>query len=185
MKSPLDKRVYIVLLFFCVIASVVKVSAQTSDTAGKTIPEGKLEWKYYTGQIDSNSNYWANTSTGINYRFTIVPSFSDTVKVLLYSWIVLKNDSWVLTDKKSNELLEHEQGHFNFAILCLLEFKKAVKSTTFFKINYSQKIDSLFKITLNKYKQMEIEYDTETHHMLNKSKQAEWNKTLETMLKTQ
>jgi hypothetical protein len=186
MKSLLIKSVYVVLLIFIFVAvSILKVSAQTSDTAGKTIPDGKLEWKYYIGQIDSNSNYWANTSCGVNYKFRIVPSFTDTVKVVLHSWTVLKNDSWVLPDKKSSELLEHEQGHFDFSILCSLEFEKVVKSTTFLKNNYSQKIDSLFKVTLNKYKLMEIQYDTETNHMFNKNKQAEWNKTLETMLKTQ
>jgi hypothetical protein len=186
MKSLLDKRAcFVLLLFIFVTVSALKVSAQTLDSTSKIIPDGKLEWKYYTGQIDSTSSYWANTSTGINYKFTIIPSFSDTVKVLLYSWTVLKNDSWVRPDKKSSELLEHEQGHFDFAILCSIEFKKVVKSTTFLKINYSQKIDSLFKVTLNKYKQMEIQYDIETNHMLNRSKQAEWNKTLETMLKTQ
>jgi hypothetical protein len=31
---------------------------------------------------------------------------------------------------------------------------------------------------------MEIQYDTETNHFFNRVKQAEWNKTLETMLKT-
>jgi predicted secreted Zn-dependent protease len=97
---------------------------------------------------------------------------------------VLKNDSWVLPDKKSSELLEHEQGHFDFAMLCSREFEKAVRSTTLLKINYPQKIDSIFKATLNKYKQMEIQYDTETNHMFDRSKQAEWNRALETMLKT-
>jgi hypothetical protein len=185
MTSLIDKRIYVSsFLFIFATVSLLKVSAQTLDTTGKTIPDGKLEWKYYTGQIDSNSSYWANTICGINYKFSIVPSFSDTVKVLLHSWTVLKNDSWVLPDKKSSELLEHEQGHFDFSILCSLEFEKVVKSTTFLIINYSQKIDSLFKATLNKYKLLEIQYDTETNHMLDRSKQAEWNKAIETMLKT-
>ena len=184
MKSVVDKKIYVVLLLFIfVTVFALKVNAQTSDSTGKTIPDGKLEWKYYTGQIDPNSNYWANTNCGIHYKFSITLSFTDTVKILLHCWVVLKNDSWVLPDKKSNELLEHEQGHLDFAILCSREFEKAVKSATFLKINYSQKIDSLFKVTLNKYKVMEIQYDTETNHMLNRSKQAEWNKTLETMLK--
>ncbi|HLY72451.1 MAG TPA: hypothetical protein VKR53_22135 [Puia sp.] len=186
MKSIGDKVIYVVLSL-CIFAalSTLKVSAQTLDSTGKTIPDGKLEWNYYTGQVDYNSRYWANTNCGINYKFSIIPTFNDTVKILLHSWIVLKNDSWVLPDKKSNELLEHEQGHLDFAILCSLEFEKVVKSSTFLKINYSQKIDSLFKVTLNKYKMLEVQYDTETNHMLDRNKQAEWNKTLETMLKSQ
>jgi hypothetical protein len=184
MESPVDKRIYFVLLLFIFeTVSALKVSAQTLDTTGKTIPDGKLEWKYYTGQIDYNSNYWANTNCNVNYKFNIIPSFNDTVKILLHSWAVVKNDSWVLPDKKSSELLAHEQGHLDFAILCSLEFEKLVKSTTFLKINYSQKIDSLFKVTLNKYKLLEVQYDAETNHMFDRSKQAQWNKTLASMLK--
>jgi len=185
MNSLLAKRICIVLLLLIsIVFSVLKVSAQISDSTGKIIPEGKLEWKYYTGPIDQNSSYWANTNCGINYKFSIVPSFSDTVKIRLHSWTVLKNDSWVLPDKKSSELLEHEQGHLDFAILCSLEFEKVVKSETFLNINYSQKIDSIFKATLNKYKLLEIQYDTETNHMFDRNKQAEWNKKLNNMIET-
>ena len=173
------------LLYIFLTASALKVNAQNIDSTGKTIADGKLEWKYYTGQIDHNSSYWANTNCIVNYKFSVTPTLNDTVKILLHSWVVLKNDSWVLPDKKSSELLEHEQGHLDFAILCSLEFDKAVKSTTFLINNYSQKIDSLFKVTLNKYKLLEVQYDTETNHMIDRSKQAEWNKTLETMLKNQ
>jgi hypothetical protein len=186
MKPLPGKKVYVVLSAFIFFSafSLLKASAQTLDTTGKAIPDGKLDWKYYTGQIDPNSKYWANTNCGVYYNFKMIPSFSDTVKIILHSWTVLKNDSWVLPDKKSSELLEHEQGHFDFAILCSLEFEKKIRATKFLKIDYPQKIDSIFKVTLNKYKLLEVQYDKETNHMFDRNKQAEWNKTLETMIKT-
>src|SRR5580700_2740475 len=113
-KSIVDKRIYLVLFIFIFLTDfALKAGAQSADTTGKTIPDGKLDWKYYTGQIDHNSGYWANTNCGINYKFSVMPSFKDTVKILLHVWTVLKNDSWVLPDKKSSELLEHEQGHLD------------------------------------------------------------------------
>ncbi|HEY1870408.1 MAG TPA: hypothetical protein VGG71_05080 [Chitinophagaceae bacterium] len=184
MKMLPDKKPYLgVVLFIFMTVSVLKTNAQL-DTTGRIVPNGKLEWKYYIGQIDSSSGYWANTHCNVNYRYILTPSTGDTAKIFLYSWAVLQNDSWVKPDKESPELLEHEQGHLNFSMVCSLEFSKAVRSTSFLKTNCRKKIDSIFKTILSKYNRMEIQYDTETNHFFNRVKQAEWNKTLETMLKT-
>ena len=95
----------------------------------------------------------------------------------------MEKNSWVLPNRKDNELLQHEQGHFDFAILSASEFKKIALSVTLLKSNYVRKIDSVFNATLNKYKQMEIQYDEETNHMLNKKQKMLWNKKFDEMLK--
>jgi Bacterial protein of unknown function (DUF922) len=182
MKSlPKQKLYYIFLMFFLIAGNTLKVSAQISDS-DKIISDGKVLWDYYSGRVDDNSNYAAMTYWSVYYKSGIIPLHGDTVTADLQTWTVLKKNSWVLPDKKSNELLQHEQGHFDFAILSALEFKKIVFSTTLFKSNYAQKIDSVFKTTLNKYKQMEIQYDEETNHSLNKNGQMLWNKKFEEML---
>jgi predicted secreted Zn-dependent protease len=185
MKLLPEKKLHTCLVLFVFIAvSVFKTNAQNLDTTGRIIPNGKLEWKYFTGQVDTNSTYWANTHCNINYRYIVTPSTGDTAKIILFSWAVLKNDSWIKPDRESDELLEHEQGHLNFAMACSLEFAKTIRNAVLLKTNYKQKIDSVFKAILGRYNRMEVQYDTETNHMFNRIKQAEWNKTLETMLIT-
>jgi hypothetical protein len=179
---PKQNISFILLIIFLIAGNIIKVSAQTSDT-DKTISDGKLQWDYYTGQVDNNSNYWAMTYWGVYYKYKILPLHGDTVITDLQTWTVLKKNSWILPNRKINELLQHEQGHFDFAILSASEFKKVVFSTILLKNNCAQKIDSVFNATLNKYKQMEIQYDEETNHMLNKKQQMLWNKKFEEMLK--
>ena len=73
-------------------------------------------------------------------------------------------------------VLEAEQGHFDFARLLTLEFKKAIRSTILLKTNYTSKIDSIFNAILASIREMEIQYDKETDHMLNAKKQKLWIK---------
>jgi predicted secreted Zn-dependent protease len=91
--------------------------------------------------------------------------------------------SWVKPDKRSAELLKHEQGHYNLALLFASEFKRTVDSTTFFIHDHHEKIKALFAAFMEKYKAMQLQYDEETNHMLNRKKQKMWNEKIEELLK--
>ena len=84
--------------------------------------------------------------------------------------------SWAIKDEVSDELLVHEQGHFNIGILCIREIMEKFKQTKFTKSNFSQLLSNLFKSTTNKYSELTLNYDKETDHSKNKVQQAKWNK---------
>ncbi len=176
-KQKIFCFLWIIFLHCCCI------EATYSQTAGdKIIPNDTLKWEYYTEKPDSNSNYWANTLWNVYYTYNIVAVHFDTAKINLQTWHVLKSDSWVLKDKETDELLNHEQGHFNTAMICEAEFKKAIDTTTLLITNYSQKIDSVFNAVLNGIKELNVEYDKETNHMLNKEEQQKWDKKINDMI---
>ncbi len=100
-------------------------TAQTLNN-DKVIPGDTLNWEYFTGKPDSNSTYWATTNWLVYYKYKINSFRFDTVTVDLKVWHVLKANSWVLPDKKTEQLLHHEQGHFDLAIVCEAEFKKVM-----------------------------------------------------------
>ncbi|GAB2595804.1 hypothetical protein GCM10027190_50020 [Spirosoma areae] len=85
-------------------------------------------------------------------------------------------------DKKTDELLQHEQGHFNIGQLCALRFNKVIKSTILLKSNYVEKINLIFKSILAEANQMDLQYDEETNHSRNRSEQKKWNQKINSLL---
>jgi len=182
LNSLTKQKIAFLYLLFILLISCIAIKAQ--DTIpDKIIAGGKLEWSDYTGEIDKNSNYWATTHWFVHYKYEIIQFHGDTVKIDLQVWPALQGNSWVLPDKKTTELLQHEQGHFDFARLLSLEFKKEAGSTVLLINNCDRKLDSIFNTTLNNIKQMEIQYDDETNHMWNRTEQKKWNKKIADMLK--
>ncbi len=167
----------LVLFSFCFTESI---KAQLAED--KVIPNDKLKWEYYTARPDSNSNYWASTLWNVYYKYHIISFHSDTVKIELNVWHVLKANSWVREDKESGELLHHEQGHFNTAVLLEGQFKKAIDTTTLLNSNYAQTIDSVFNVLLKSISELNIEYDKETNHMWNKEAQKQWDGKIDEMI---
>jgi|GEM_PF-3012169 len=153
--------------------------AYCQSVSDRIISGDSLSWAYYSIKSDSDSSYWANTVWAVYYKYKIVSFRFDTVKVELQTTRVLKGESWVLREKQSDELLRHEQVHFNMGILFELEFKYEVASTTLFIDDYGQKVDSVFNAVLKNIMDLNVEYDNETHHMWNKSKQQLWKAKIE------
>ncbi|RYY19518.1 MAG: DUF922 domain-containing protein [Cytophagaceae bacterium] len=184
MKSALKHGEYILfLLCFIFFAKAKKCNAQATDVE-KIIENNKLSWSDFSGQVNESSKYWATTNWRVTYKYKIVPLHKDTVVIDLSVTPVLKATSWVLPDRKSAELLVHEQGHFDFGLLVAAEFKKAIKSTVLLRSDYNQKVSFIFNSILSNVKQLEIQYDEETNHMKNKKEQLRWNVKISEMLRT-
>ena len=183
MKSALKhRRYFLFLLCFISFAKGTRCNAQDTDV-DKVIENNKLSWSDFSGQVDENSKYWATTNWRVIYKYKTLPFHRDTVAIDLSVTPVLKATSWVLPDKKSAELLAHEQGHFDFGLLLAAEFKKAIKSTVLLRSDYNQKIGFVFNSILSSVKQLEVQYDEETNHMKNKKEQLRWNAKISEMLR--
>lgn len=146
------------------------------------IADGKIQWDHFSGYPDNDSKFSAMIYWCMYYRWTTEHVNGDTVKTDLNTWMVVTKKSWVKQEQKSDELLRHEQGHFNIALLAEAEFKKTVHSTTLLESNCRATIDSIFETVMSKYGAMELLYDEETNHMLKRKKQMQWNKKLSEML---
>lgn len=85
---------------------------------------------------------------------------------------VIKSKSWV--KYKDNDLLKHEQGHFNIGYLCALAFKKKVKEYPFLKESYKEDLMRILRETMREFCIFEKKYDDETEHMMDRKKQEEW-----------
>ena len=168
----------LMILFTCCFTKTV-CAQPASD---KVIPDDKLKWEYYTVKPDSDSNFWATTLWNVYYKYHVISFHFDTIKIQLQTWHTLRSDSWVLKDKESDELLHHEQGHFNTAILFEEEFKKAIDTTTLLLNNYDRKIDSVYNTVLQDIRELNVQYDKETNHMWDKEAQKHWDEKINDMI---
>lgn len=111
-----------ILINFCYCQKVIISGEETSR---------KLVWTDFIGEIDRTSPYFAHTQWNLNYRFGNVQFRGDTAVIGSFE-LKLELDpskSWLKKDKATDELLIHEQGHFDCGLLCMNELLATYKKT--------------------------------------------------------
>lgn len=91
------------------------------------------------------------------------------------SWI--KKNS-VRSQEHMQELLSHEQRHFQIGAIMQKDLLKTLRSYVYTD-NYQQEANQLFNQLFENYKRIEQRYDHETRHMLDKGNQQRWNALIE------
>ena len=91
-------------------------------------------------------------------------------------------DCWVVEKQKSEDLLKHEQGHFDILAICARDLYKAIlaltgKSTKDLQTNIDKVKNSLgHRATL-----IDKQYDDRTDHGIKSDVQTTWNTSIETV----
>lgn len=136
-----------------------------------------LKWSDFTGRPDQSSPHSAQCYWNIRWQYggtekkdgkTIVKDFK----------VILELDpkkTWRKKGKETDELLQHEQGHFNNGLLCQKELLERVNTNQFSTANANAEIQQLVNEVLKKYQQQENTYDKETDHSKNKEGQQKWD----------
>jgi hypothetical protein len=136
----------------------------------------QLIWSDFSGIVDNSSPYYAVTRW--NLRYTFDNQFKGDSLVIANIQAILELDplrSWVKKGKETNELLVHEQGHFNIGILCMNEMIRAMQKTSFMQNNFMSLFSKIINEITSKYYVMGQQYDQETSHGTRKKRQQKWN----------
>jgi hypothetical protein len=157
-----------------------QAATQTSDTLGepeKKIENRKLTIEDFKGAVDTTSEYEAFTWWYVYYEYEIASTEGNKVNLTFTVWNFLGDESWFKKDTLGYEaeLLDHEQGHYNFSTLLACDVKEAFEGHSYSKDTYREDVDSIFNYHFDKYVKLDDLYDEETEHMLNDKKQGEWN----------
>jgi hypothetical protein len=159
------------ILFLNDTASSQKIIIKGQET------KRKLTWPDFTGNPDPSSSLFAYTYYNLRYKYGNVRFIEDSAIIGGFE-VILELDpqkSWAKADKVTDELLVHEQGHFNIGILCMREILSAFEETRFKKSDFNNKLQNMFTQSMNKYHNMTLQYDDETRHYQNKEQQLKWN----------
>ena len=172
------------------IAIISKPSSKSSDKSSqndiKTIKKEpisfpKVSWDDFQGPPGENTWFLAEIYWYVSYDLKVLETTNKFKIEVVANCQINKARSWVKS--KYDELLEHEQGHYNIGYLCALMFQKRVKMTRFMRNNYQEDVRRMFNDTMREYCQMEKEYDEETNHMIDGEMQVKWNEDLIQKLK--
>ncbi len=181
--ASMNKTLFLILL---TVASLPFAHAQgpvDKKSLGKEIKSRELEWSDFVGAVDRDSPWNSYTDWTTMYRFSAPTNDGTGVRVRISVQLYLKPTSWVRADKKSDELLEHERGHFNIGRICSIQIEMAVDATPFSPVNYPKQIDDVYWQVSAKCKEFERQYDIDTKHYNDREQQALWNKKIADMLK--
>jgi hypothetical protein len=149
-----------------------------------TVGKRDLSWNDFPGIPDPESKFVAYTYWNLNYRYQGASFKGDTAffEGLKSELRLNAGKTWLRKGRESDRLLKHEQGHFDIGHLAMLEFMKRANETAFFRSDFRQKIQALFREVLEKYRDMGSTYDEETQHFNNQKKQREWDAFLQSEL---
>lgn len=172
------QKIWLIIIFSFV--SLISTSAQI--TTGKEINNRDIEWSDFSGKIDETSKWDASTYWVTTYSYS-TPNFEgNSARVNLTVRLFLRADSWFKPNKKSDRLLEHERGHFKIGRICTKELVVIINSMSFDRNNYRQEIDAVYWKIIEKYKQINAQYEQDTDHYKNIKQQELWNKKLDDLL---
>lgn len=169
------KIAYLILCFLAMLTGnqslgqKIRINGKESD--------GTLKWSDFTGKVDPTSSFYAVTSYKFNTKIDDIRMMGDSVAIKGFDVILEldQDESWVKKDKMTDDLLIHEQGHFNIGILCVREIMFRFKAARFTKSNFDKLLQKIIDDASKKYADMGVKYDEETNHSIDAEQQMKWN----------
>jgi len=132
-----------------------------------------LTWSDFKGPADGSSKLAAFSVLGAQMRYSqkqVSGVYSFTFEVVC---VMSKNQSWSKKERQTPQLLKHEQTHFDIAeffarklIITLNEHK--------FTNNFKNEITEIQKQEYKDRMAMQVVYDNQTNHSINKEMQQKW-----------
>ena len=139
-----------------------------------------LQWSDFKGIPVKNSHYHAQTQGGLNYTFD---NNGPGVYVFKLNVKYDKQKSWSKREEQSDDLLKHEQGHFDiYEIYGRLIMQRLKETKALAGPKFSEKVEKIFTKSFAELQKFQRKYDQETNHSKDKEKQEKWNQKLEKML---
>lgn len=168
---------YLMLCFFVFSFSHSDKDKQTSlikqDPPNNEIlwsKSRKLAWEDFQGKPDKNSKFGAGTSARIGFKYEV---FDDYI-IFNFPAYFTCSLSWSKF-KNSPELLKHEQLHFDINELAARKIRQECNKHESKKLSESSDIiQKIYDRNHNYRDSIDNEYDSETEHGVNQSKQKEW-----------
>jgi len=133
----------------------------------------------FTGLVPAGSGFYvAHTSCNVTMNYD-VRRYQGTYRLTFDIRLVLNRDrSWinrqmVTSADMMDEVLRHEQGHYQIAYLMQQEMFRELTQTRYTG-DYQRQANNIFNRIDDKYRQMNVDYDNDTQHMQNRKQQAAW-----------
>jgi hypothetical protein len=160
------------ILLFLLIISAPGVFAQNEPKKlwDKSNP---LQWSDFTGPVDASSKHFAHIYCGSNYKYKWVQKDGKYTFTFDVTGNMTPSKSWTKVEKQSPELLRHEQIHFDIAEFFARQMLAAFNSFPY-TLDFENEINQIKTKIDEERSAMQLVYDKQTNHFLNKEMQARW-----------
>ena len=133
----------------------------------------KLTWEDFQGNPQLNSGYVASTNSGLSFSY----SFSKRGDEIKYDYKVhsyfYPESSWYIPSKVDENILNHEQTHFDISELHARILRRKIENTVF-SDNIKQEIEKLYNETEEERVAMQHRFDKESDHSKNREGELKW-----------
>ncbi len=140
-----------------------------------------LEWSDFRGRPQSNSNFDASVNTGITYQWSYGKDKGDIELNYQVDSFCYPSLSWVKRGQMSDNLLSHEQLHFDISELHARIMRKRLKEYGPGE-NIRRDLNKMYKLVERMRINMQERYDEETSHSKNLVAQKKWEKKIQTLM---
>jgi hypothetical protein len=170
------------VLLIIYIQSLVAINMSLAQSAPMLFwqEDLKLSWDNFEGIPPNETPYEAMTASGIEYSYQAnnrngIMKFNFTVR----AYFNPKN-SWVKPTSRTDQLLSHEQLHFDISELHARVLEKELKDASLSE-NFKEEISNIYNSVINRRAEMQELYDKETDHSRNGEKQIQWIRRIENL----
>ena len=140
----------------------------------------KLTWKDFKGKHNKRSPYKAMTFASVSSNLISFSKNELKIEILCH---FIRNKSWKTIE--TDELLRHEQLHFDIAELAARKMRERVSKLNLKNLsskNIEQKLNSIFNSSVEEQMEMNQKYDSETNHSIKYIAQSDWEKKIKEKL---
>lgn len=135
----------------------------------------RLSWDDFTKRTGHAGVFKAYTTAGMRYTID-APDGEILIQVEAY---FLPKESWVHIDFQEDDLLAHEQAHFDIAAIYARKLavdlaELQVDTETFIARDYGQRAGEIFDRLYDELQATQTRYDKETEHSTRKEEQQKW-----------
>ncbi|MGQ0828758.1 MAG: hypothetical protein ACT4ON_10220 [Bacteroidota bacterium] len=170
-------------IIVCLVLMWTQIGVAQKQKQNETInwdANRPLVWSDFKGRPDNALPYHALTAGSLSCSFEKVSA--NESKLLIHMSFDTKK-SWVKPKKATDELLIHEQCHFDiYEIYTRILVKKIEEENALIGPKYGEKTQKIFEKNFDELMKFQKKYDKETDHSKNEEKQKEWTEKIKNML---
>ena len=139
----------------------------------------RLTWSDFQGEPEEEIDFRAMTNWQLSYDFQLSKVKGEINSQFNVYTFFDNQQSWVREGSGSQQLLQHEQLHFDIAELFARKLRKQFAIYSFRSENYKEELNLLFEASLDSCNVVQTQYDLDTEHGLNQKKQQDWQQKID------
>lgn len=152
---------YIKVFFLLLILNTAYSQRKTESDSIRWSKEVKLEWKDFKGAVPFGDLGIKKAASSLETLASGIDFYEDSIPVFKVEAIFIKSKSWTIL--KNDDLLKHEQGHFDITEIYVRKLRRKYLELNKQKVSSVEKYSQEFEKTQNELDLEHQLYDKEVY----------------------